>query len=194
MCAELLGLHLYAGPFLLAASILVATFFLEDAAIAYAAVLATGGWIAPELAFPILFVGIYVGDLGLYLLGLAGRRFPWVQSILATRSAAHAGEWLEKRAVMALIFARLLPGSRLPVYAASGFLRMPFARFAAVTAGSTLVWTAGIFSAIYHFGMRATLILGEFKYLAAIIAVVTTLAASTLCARFVIQRMSARHA
>ncbi len=194
MCATLFGVHLGGNPALLGLSILASTFFLEDAAIGYAAFLATGGLIAPELAFSTLFAGIYVGDLGLYLVGLAGRRFPRVQAILATHALVKVSEWLEKRALTALIVARLLPGSRLPVYAASGFLKLPFARFAAITAAATLTWTAVIFSAIYRFGMRATMVLGDFKYLAAVVAIALMLAASTVCARFVVHRLSARHA
>ncbi len=193
MCATLLGFHLGASPLLVAMSILVSTFFLEDAAIGYAALLATGGLIAPELAFSTLFAGIYVGDLGLYVLGFAGRRFPRVRSMLANRTVAHVGEWLEKRALAALILARLLPGSRLPVYAVSGFMKVPFARFAAITGAATLTWTAVIFSAVYRFGLRATMLLGEFKYAGAVLAIALMLGASTLCARFVVQRLREDH-
>ena len=63
----------------------------------------------------------------------------------------------------------------------------------ATTAAATLIWTAAIFSAFYRFGMRAATLLGDFTYLAAILAIGVMLAASTLCARFVVQRLSAEH-
>src|SRR5262249_27692651 len=47
------------SPALLALSILVSTFFLEDIAIGYAGLLAAGGAISAPLAFIALFLGVY---------------------------------------------------------------------------------------------------------------------------------------
>ena len=137
---------------MLALSILVSTFFLEDAAILYAALLAAGGEVAPPLAFTVLFLGIYLGDLGLYLLGAAARRHAPARKFVGDGRIAWARRWLGRNAMLTLIGARLVPGSRLPIYAASGFLRLPFSTFAMTTGIASLAWTAALFGAIYVFG------------------------------------------
>src|SRR5690348_803800 len=134
------GYNIGSSPEMLALSILVSTFFLEDAAIAYAALLATTGMIAPVFAFSVLFIGIYVGDVGLYYLGAVARRFEFARAWIGEGRICQARRLLRRRALVTLIGARAIPGSRLPIYAASGFVRLPFATFAATTAVATLVW------------------------------------------------------
>ena len=56
-------------PFALGIAILLATFVLEDAATAGAALMAADGIVPVSVAIIALFVGITLGDLGLYGLG-----------------------------------------------------------------------------------------------------------------------------
>lgn len=179
----LAGLHIGASPEALALSILFSTLFLEDAAIGYAAILAATGMIAPLFAFVALFFGIYLGDVGLYFLGTAARHFRFARRLVGEQRIAKASAWFESRSIYALVLARFIPGSRLPVYAASGFLKMPFATFALITATASFVWAAAIFIAVYLLGMEVEDILGDFKYLAAILVVAVIVAASFFSAR-----------
>lgn len=187
------SLLLGSTPETLALSILVSTFFLEDAAIGYAAFLAATGMIAPHFAFVVLFLGIYVGDVGLYFLGAAARRFERARVFIGERRIHHARKWLRRRSLLTLVGARIVPGSRLPIYAASGFLHIPFMTFASTTAAATFAWTAAIFSAIYAFGMHATQLFGEFKYVAAFIIVAIILGGPFLSARLIARQTSAEH-
>ncbi|MEI9887110.1 MAG: VTT domain-containing protein [Rhizomicrobium sp.] len=177
------GIHIGSSPETLALSILVSTFFLEDAAIGYAALLATTGMIAPHLAFAVLFLGIYVGDIGLYFLGAAARRFERARLFIGEGRIMTARKWLRHRSVLTLIGARVVPGSRLPIYAASGFLHLPFMTFASTTAAATLAWTGAIFSGIYAFGMHATELFGEFKYGAVAVVALIVIGGPFLSAR-----------
>jgi membrane protein DedA with SNARE-associated domain len=186
-------MHLGSSPLVLALSILISTFVLEDAAIGYAALLATTGMIAPRFAFAALFLGIYLGDVGLYVLGAAARRHPRVRAFVGVHRVARAREWLERRAVWALIGARAVPGSRLPIYAASGFLRMPFAIFAGVTAAASLVWTGAIFGGIYTFGQHATALPGPFKYAAGFAIAAIVIAGPVVSARLVGREAGTAH-
>jgi membrane protein DedA with SNARE-associated domain len=179
------------SPEALALSILASTFFLEDAAIGYAALLATTGMIAPHLAYGVLFFGIYVGDLGLYFLGAAARHYHFARGLIGEARIAQADGWIGRHSLSALLLARAVPGTRLPVYAASGFLRVPFLLFAGATAGASLAWTAALFSAIYAFGMHAAEIFGEFKYAAGGAVALVILCAPLLARRFF---GNARHA
>jgi membrane protein DedA with SNARE-associated domain len=177
------------NPEALALSILVSTFFLEDAAIGYAALLAATGMIAPQLAFIVLFLGIYIGDVGLYFLGAAARRYERVRAFVGEGRICRARHWLRKRSVLALIGARVVPGSRLPIYAASGFLHVPFPTFASATAAASFAWTGAIFGAIYAFGMHATELFGMYKY-----PIAAAVAAVVLGGPFLSARLFARRA
>jgi membrane protein DedA with SNARE-associated domain len=181
----ILGLHIGATPEALALSILVSTFFLEDAAIGYAALLATGGMIGPRTAFIVLFLGIYFGDLGLYFLGAAARRYAPARRQIGEGRLARAHRWLGRHVLLTLIGARLVPGSRLPVYAASGFLQVPLAAFAATTGVASLVWTGVLFSVIYFFGLHATELFGAFKYAVAAIFIAVVVIGPILSARWI---------
>ena len=181
------------SPEALALSILVSTFFLEDAAIGYAALLATTGMIAPSLAFSTLFLGIYLGDVGLYFLGAAARRYARARAIIGDERIARAKGWLDQRSLLTLIGARVVPGSRLPIYAASGFLHMPFLTFASATLAATFAWTAAIFSGIYSFGVHATELFGEFKYFAAIVGAIVLIAGPLLSTRLITRPVKVEH-
>ncbi len=189
----LFGLHIGSSPEVLAISILVSTFFLEDAAIGYAALLAATGMIAPQLAFAVLFAGIYLGDVGLYFLGAAARRHERARRLIGEGRIAAARKWLRRRSVLALVGARMVPGSRLPIYAASGFLHMPFLTFAAATAAASLAWTGAIFSGIYAFGMHAAELFGDFKYAAAGIVAAAVLIGPLVSARLIARKTEAEH-
>lgn len=184
----LFGYHIGSSPEMLALSIFISTFALEDAAIGYAALLAATGMIAPGFAFSVLFSGIYLGDVGLYFLGAAAQRYEPVRARIGERRILEARKWLRNRAVLTLIGARLVPGSRLPVYLASGFLHLPLAMFASATAAATFVWTVAIFSAIYGFGLHATELFGQYKYSAVVVVAAVVLGAPLLSSRFFAKR------
>jgi len=187
------AMHIGSSPEVLAISILISTFFLEDAAIGYAALLATTGMIAPPFAFSVLFAGIYLGDVGLHFLGAAARRHARVRGFIGEGRIAVARKWLGRRSVLTLIGARVVPGSRLPIYAASGFLHMPFLTFASATAAASLAWTGAIFSAIYTFGMHAAELLGDFKYAAAGIVLAVAVIAPLLSAHWIARKTEQGH-
>ncbi len=153
------------SPFAIAFAIVIATFVLEDVATVGAALLATSGAISAPLAFAALTIGIFAGDLGLYGLGRAARTQAWARAHIGEMRIEQGGRWLEQRLVPALLVARFIPGSRLPTYAASGFLAVPFARFAAITAGAGVVWTGAVFAVTRVFGVAALAALGPWKWL-----------------------------
>ncbi len=91
------------------------------------------------------FVGIYVGDVLLFLAGrfLGARalaRAPWRWFVSETR-VARASRWFERRGPTVIFLSRFLPGMRLPTYFASGLLRTSFLRFSLWFALAGAVWT-----------------------------------------------------
>jgi membrane protein DedA with SNARE-associated domain len=145
-------------PFAKAAGFFFATFILEDvAAVGAGLLLATGGIAWPE-AFVACFLGIWMGDAGLYALARYAGRGWFERSSLRRFSAkvAESERWFAARGTPILVFSRLVPGARLPTYLAAGFLRIPMARFLFVTGSASCLWTLAILSLAQAFGARLT--------------------------------------
>ncbi len=138
----------------LALSIFFATFIYEDGATLLAATLSASGSLDPRIGLLTTFLGIWVGDMGLYGLGSSfGRRTAqsrWLQKYLRPESLAKAERWFLKHGSFALVMSRAIPGSRLPLYVAAGALRLPVRMFAKTTAVCSAVWVSVIF-AIWRF-------------------------------------------
>ncbi len=138
----------------LALSIFVATFIYEDGATLLAATLSAGGSLDPRIGLVTTFLGIWVGDMGLYGLGsIFGRRTArsrWLQKYLRPESLAKAEGWFARHGSLALVMSRAIPGSRLPLYVAAGALRLPVRLFARTTGVCSAVWVSAIF-AIWRF-------------------------------------------
>ena len=143
----------------LALSIFFATFIYEDGATLLAATLAAGGSLDPRIGLLTTFLGIWLGDMGLYGLGSSfGRRTAqsrWLQRYLRPESLAKAEGWFAKHGPLALVMSRAIPGSRLPLYVAAGALRLPVRLFAKTTAVCSAVWVSAIF-AIWRFIPQAS--------------------------------------
>ena len=143
----------------LALSIFFATFIYEDGATLLAATLAAGGSLDPRIGLLTTFLGIWVGDMGLYGLGSSfGRRTAqsrWLQKYLRPESLAKAEGWFAKHGSLALVMSRAIPGSRLPLYVAAGALRLPVRLFARITGICSAVWVSAIF-AIWRFVPKAS--------------------------------------
>lgn len=124
--------------------LIVATFVSEDLTCIAAGLAGAGSILHPVAAIAAAALGIWLGDLGLYGLGLwlgrpALRRAPlrW----FVTPEAVHrAEEWFRVRGAALLWLARFVPGTRLPTYVAAGMLRTPWWRFAGLTALAVALW------------------------------------------------------
>jgi membrane protein DedA with SNARE-associated domain len=138
----------------LALIILLGTFVYEDGATLLAATLSASGRLNPWLGLATTFIGIWVGDLGLYVLGSTlGPRLAWsssIQKYLTPASLARAERWYAQHGSFALVMSRVIPGSRLPLYTAAGALRLSARVFAKTTALCSAVWVGAIF-AIWRF-------------------------------------------
>src|SRR6266481_2817030 len=138
----------------LALSIFFATFIYEDGATLLAATLSASGRLDPRIGLLTAFLGIWIGDIGLYGLGsVFGRRTAqscWLQKYLKPESLVKAESWFFKHGSLALVMSRAIPGSRLPLYVAAGALRLPVRLFARTTAVCSAVWVTAIF-AIWRF-------------------------------------------
>ena len=171
------------SPWAIALAIILATFILEDATTIGAALLAASAAVSPSVALTALFVGIFAGDLALYGLGAAARSRQWARDLIGERRMVKGHHWLKRHFVSAVVGARFLPGFRMPAYTASGFLGLSFPKFAALTAGAGLVWTATVFSLVYYFGVMFVDQLGVWRWAFAALLLTITLCAPILAER-----------
>lgn len=153
-------------PFAKAAGFFLATFVLEDVAAVGAGLLLASGGISWPAAFIACFLGIWMGDAGLYFLARYAGRGWFERSSLRRFSAkvAESERWFAERGTPILIFSRLVPGARLPTYLAAGFLRVPLARFLFVTGVASCLWTIAILFLAQLFGARLASWLGTYKH------------------------------
>ena len=139
-----------------AAALFFSTFVLEDvAAVGAGLLLATGVLVWPT-AFWSCFLGIWIGDAGLYFLARAVGR-DWFEQSSWRKFSTHVEQserWFARRENSILIVSRILPGTRLPTYLAAGFLRLPLKRFLFITGTASLLWTSIILFATQTIGSR----------------------------------------
>lgn len=139
-----------------AAGFFFATFILEDVAAIGAGLLLASGELTWSAAFGACFLGIWLGDVGLYTIArLGGRR--WFERSRLQKHAAkvvRSEAWFARSGTLILIGSRLVPGARLPTYLAAGFLRVPWVRFLLVTGAASFVWTWLVLWLTMHFGAR----------------------------------------
>lgn len=117
----------------------------EDLACISAGLLAATGRLGFVPATAACLVGIFVGDILLFVAGRAlGRpvlaRAPMKWFVSQTR-IDRSSEWFRERGSMVILASRFLPGTRLPTYVAAGVLRTPFWRFMLWFGVAALLWT-----------------------------------------------------
>ena len=180
--AYVIGLLKAAGHSYIAQAIAVilGTFILEDAATVLAAMQVQTGGMPWWVALLALYVGIVVGDLGLYGLGRLAAFVPWLHRWIGQERLARGGNWLRGRVFKVVFVSRFLPGMRLPTYTACGFLGASFSRFCLAAIVATLAWTSLLFLISLRVGKFLIDHLGAWRWAGAVgFAVVLVLAAHT---------------
>lgn len=137
---------------LLALVIILGVIFLEDTTVVVVGVLAADGTVPVPFALFSLYLGIILGDIGLYCLGYLASTRPRLARYVDHEFVAPFRAWLETRFVLTVFTARFIPGARMPTYTASGFFRSPLSVFMLTATGATAIWTTLLFSASYWFG------------------------------------------
>lgn len=125
--------------------IMLATLISEDLTCIGAGLLAARGLIGFWPATLACLIGIFLGDIALYLAGrFLGRPairkapFRWFLSEKDLKKSAH---WFNAKGPMIIIASRFLPGSRLPTYFSAGIIRANFWMFVFYFLLAASVWT-----------------------------------------------------
>jgi membrane protein DedA with SNARE-associated domain len=139
-----------------AAAISASTFVSEDATCIATGLLIRAEQLTWAIGLGACVLGIFVGDMGLWLAGrVFGRRvltLRWVSARLPASRVEHWGQWFERRGWTAVFAARFIPGTRLPVYIAAGILGRRSWRFALWALLAALLWTPLLILLIALFG------------------------------------------
>jgi membrane protein DedA with SNARE-associated domain len=170
------------SPILQATAIVLATFVLEDAATVIAAMEAHQGHISVPLALASLFVGIVLGDLGLYGLGRAAIRLQWIGRMLPPRRQAAVRAWLSGRVFRVVFVSRFVPGLRLPTYTTCGFLGADLRRFILAAVIATSLWTSLLFGVSMQVGHLLIDHLGAWRWAGTVGFVIFVILAGRLAA------------
>ncbi|TGK97281.1 DedA family protein [Leptospira levettii] len=132
------------------------TFVSEDLTCITSGLLAKEGKLLLQHAIIVTGLGIFVGDLLLYLVGFVFGSYlklwkpmkNWESKISTQPLYKH---WKSKFSLSVMI-SRFLPGTRLPLYLMSGYFKMPFLVFVWSSFFAVLLWTTLFVSLVFYYG------------------------------------------
>lgn len=136
------------GPrfWILMAVIAVCTFVAEDPTCLACGLLAAEGIIPFWWAALACTVGIFVGDMVLYLagytLGRRALRVPPLRWMVQEHEIDRMAAWFSSpRGLMVIVSSRFIPASRVPTFVTAGILRLSLPRLGLLLFVAALVWT-----------------------------------------------------
>src|SRR5437868_4278691 len=123
----------YAAAFVLLLAAGVGVPIPEDIPILLSGYLSHRGVMRFEIALPVCFLGVIVGDACLFMLARHGsqslRRHPLLARVVTDQRRARARDLIKRRGVGAVVIARHVAGLRVAVFATAGAAGMRFRRF-----------------------------------------------------------------
>jgi membrane protein DedA with SNARE-associated domain/pimeloyl-ACP methyl ester carboxylesterase len=136
----------------------VATLVSEDLTCIGAGVMVANGRIDFVLAAFGCLLGIFVGDILLFLagryLGRPALRSTPLRWFVRAADVDRCSEWFQRRGAVAIFASRFVPGTRLPTYFAAGLLDTSFVRFTLYFLVAALVWTPALVWIAMEFGAK----------------------------------------
>ena len=179
--ATLQGLH---NPALILLVLALTTLLLEDVAVAAGVALATQGTIGWFESCAAVAFGIAIGDIGLYALGMAARKWPWLYRHYLNKRHSRLESYVFDRLPTAVFLARAIPGLRLLTYVYCGFVRVPFWAFTAWVSLAVVLWTIGL----YIFSVSIGQAIASMFHIPLSIAVIIPLLVFAVIAHFIAAR------
>src|SRR5580704_9218503 len=140
----------------------------EDSAIVSGALLALNGVVPAWQAFLACFLGMWTSDFTIYLLVKTGG----ARALVSREKVDLASDWFTRFGGFALIFSRLVLGTRTALLVVSGLMRYPTKRFLAVTFVGALGWLLIIFTLFAVFGPAFVAVFG-LRWIVALVALIS---------------------
>ena len=142
----------------LGALLAVATFASEDLACIGGGLLASKSSLPLSTAIAACFLGIFVGDFAIYLvgrfLGRAAFTLPILNRIAHPERVDRFAKWFDNQGLWLIVSTRFLPGSRVPTYFAAGLVKAGAFRFASALLVACGLWTPILVGLSYWIGGR----------------------------------------
>ncbi len=131
--------------------VILFSYVTEDLAAIAAGIMAAAGTFSLFQAIVFTFLGIYSGDM---LVFLSGR---WLRRTRGEAAFKHprlqrGEQWFKKRSTSAIVLARFVPGSRFAVFFAAGALGVSFRLFSVLLVVPALIWTPALVGLAYLAG------------------------------------------
>jgi pimeloyl-ACP methyl ester carboxylesterase/membrane protein DedA with SNARE-associated domain len=124
--------------------IILATLVSEDLTLIGAGLLVADGRMEFLPAVAACFMGVTLGDMGLFLsgriLGPRALRCAPIRWMVRPERVERAREWFSRKGFIVVLVSRFVPGTRLPVYLAAGTLGMPLGLMTAFFLTAALFW------------------------------------------------------
>ncbi|MCA1850692.1 MAG: VTT domain-containing protein, partial [Acidobacteria bacterium] len=153
---------------ILGGSIAASTLVSEDLTCIAAGVMAAEGRISFWLAALACLLGIFVGDLMLFLagryLGRPALRHAPLKWFVRPEDVERSSAWMSRRGMAVIAISRFVPGTRLPTYFTAGLLQTSFWRFSLYFFLAAAVWTpllVGLALVIGEEAAKSTLLAGR---------------------------------
>jgi membrane protein DedA with SNARE-associated domain len=171
-------------PWLQAGAIMIGTFVLEDAATVAAAMRVKTGDVDWHVALIAVYLGIVIGDLGVYGLGRLAALFPWARRWAPANRETPARNWVRAHVFRIVFISRFIPGARLPSYTACGFMGADLKRFALAAILATLIWTSLLFALSLRIGQFLIDHFGTWRWVGMACFIVAIVVIGHVVARF----------
>ncbi|MTI86694.1 MAG: hypothetical protein FH748_01860 [Balneolaceae bacterium] len=125
--------------------IIVSTFVSEDLSCIGAGLMAARGLIGFVPAVTACLIGIFIGDILVYLLGkwlgAAVLKKAPVKWFISERDIERTNHWFEAKGPVIIIISRFIPGSRFPTYLSAGIIDASFLMFILYFGIASIMWT-----------------------------------------------------
>ena len=158
-------------PSAAALAITAGVFVQEDVTTVAVGMMAADLLVPIPLAMASLTVATVLNDFAMYGIGRFAFLVPSLRRWVESRNRLSLRASLDHRLVSTVVTTQFLPGMRLPIFAACGFFKLSFPRFAAAVICVTPVWSPLVFTCAYFYGLYALAWFGIARWPIALILV-----------------------
>lgn len=165
------------SPLILYGTILAGPFVQEDAAVLYAAGIATAGGLPKFAVFLTIWLGLCLSDWWKYWPGVWAHKHPKAARQAEKDKVIAMGDRVQGHLFKTLLIGRFVPLARIPTYFACGYFRVSYPKFCIGIAATALLYISVVFTVVTTLGM----VVGErLKWILPLIALGVLITVGTL--------------
>jgi membrane protein DedA with SNARE-associated domain len=134
---------------------LIAPFVQEDAAVFGTAAAAAARLADPVGLYWVLLLGLTLSDLWKYWVGRLAHIHPWARKMAEKPTVSGLADTVRRNLMLAMLAARFIPGTRIPLYLAAGYFKAPFWLFAISVVITAALYAGLVFALLHKLGAMA---------------------------------------